>query len=105
MKPSLKEINKQLNKEALWTFVLYGLFFLWWYVTAYGLKDSALRIFGLPAWFFFSCIVGWVLCCIGVAVLVKKVFRPVDFSQFEDETGAPGQSSHKTSNPSHKEEA
>ena len=83
LKKSFKEINRQINREAIWTFVLYGLFFLWWYATAYGLKDSTLRILGLPAWFFLSCVVGWLLCCIGVTILVKKVFRPVDFTEFE----------------------
>ena len=30
MKKSMKEINKQLNKEALLTLGLFLLFFLWW---------------------------------------------------------------------------
>ncbi len=86
MKKSLKEINRQLNKEALLTLGLFLLFFLWWYATAYGLKDAAWTVFGLPAWFFMSCVVGWVLCCVGVALMVKKGFKDVDLDAFaEDE--------------------
>ncbi|MDO4581547.1 MAG: YhdT family protein [Bacillota bacterium] len=82
-KPDIKELNRQLNKEALLTLGLYALFFLWWFGMAYGLADSPARILGLPAWFFMSCIVGWLLCCAGVTVLVKKFFRPLDLTQFE----------------------
>ena len=83
MKKSFREINKQLNKEALLTLGLFCLFFLWWFATAYGLSEATLTIFGLPAWFFFSCIVGWLLCIAGVVLLVKKGFRDVDLTQFE----------------------
>ena len=78
----MKEINKQLNKEALLTAGLFVLYFIWWYATAYGFADSAVRVFGLPLWFFLSCIVGWILCCIGVTVLVKKFFKHVDLDEY-----------------------
>ena len=32
-----------------------------------------------------SCLVGWILCCIGVAVMVKKCFRDVDLDAFAEE--------------------
>ncbi len=85
MKKSLKEINKQLKKEALLTVLLYVLFFIWWYATAYGFADSPIRVLGLPLWFFLSCIVGWPLCCIGTVILVKKGFKHIDLSQFEED--------------------
>ena len=85
MKKSMKEINKQLNKEALLTLGLFLLFFLWWYATAYGLADAEWTVFGLPAWFFMSCVVGWLLCCLGVTFLVKKFFRDVDLDSFAEE--------------------
>ena len=84
MKKSMKEINRQLNKEALLTLGLFLLFFLWWYATAYGLADAEWTVLGLPAWFFMICLVGWILCCIGVAILVKKYFRDVDLDAFSE---------------------
>ena len=85
MKKSFKEVNKQLNKEALLTVGLFALFFVWWYVCAYGLADVEWRVLGLPAWFFMSCVVGWLLCCLGVTVLVKKFFRNIDLDQYQDQ--------------------
>lgn len=81
----LRALNKQLNKEAIYTCILYLLFFIWWYATAYGLADAPQRVWGLPLWFFLSCIVGWGLCCIGVTVLVKKFFRHVDLEAYNIE--------------------
>lgn len=50
----------QANREALLTLGAYGLYFVWWYACAYGLGDGDPEgytyIFGLPAWFFLSCI-------------------------------------------------
>ena len=82
MKKSMKEINRQLNKEALATLGLYVFFFLWWFCTAYGLGNIDLRFWGLPAWFFFSCVVGWLLCCVGVAIIVKKWFKHIDLDEY-----------------------
>ena len=82
MKKSMKEINRHLNKEALLTLALFLLFFLWWYATAYALADAEWTVLALPGWFFMSCLVGWILCCIGVAILVKKYFRDVELDAF-----------------------
>jgi len=80
-----REVNKQLNKEALLTVGLFVLFFIWWYVCAYGLADATWTVFGLPAWFFMSCILGWVFCCVGVFILVKKFFRDVDLDAYSQD--------------------
>jgi len=80
-----KKVNKQLNKEALYTIGMFILFFIWWYVCAYGLADAAWTVFGLPAWFFMSCVVGWVLCCVGVWFMVKKIFKDVDLDEYKPE--------------------
>ena len=49
--------EKQINKEALITVVLYLFYFVWWYYFAYVYKDSEnvaefKYILGLPEWFF-----------------------------------------------------
>ena len=82
---NFKALNKQLKKEAIYTCILYLLFFIWWYATAYGLADAPQRVWGLPIWFFLSCIVGWLLCCVGVTVLVKCFFRDVDLDAYNIE--------------------
>jgi len=78
-------LNKQLKKEAIYTCILYALFFIWWYATAYGFADAPQRVWGLPLWFFLSCIVGWLFCCVGVTLLVKCCFRDVDLDAYNIE--------------------
>lgn len=83
MKMSAKERNQQLNKEALLTFGLYVIFFIWWFAFGYGLSNgdpsTFTYILGLPSWFFFSCVLGWIMISLAVVVLVKKFFVEVDF--------------------------
>ncbi len=70
--------RSQSKREAKFTLLLYLVYFLWSILFAYGLgsgnPNNYTLIFGFPAWFFFSCIVAYPLCCIGVYVLIRKVF-------------------------------
>ena len=79
----MKNRNKQIGKEAKITIGLYLLYFVWWYGFAYGLGDRDLSeykfILGLPEWFFYSCIVGFVMISALVAIVVKIFFKDVDF--------------------------
>lgn len=87
MKMTEKEKNKQLNKEALSTIGLYVVFFIWWYAFGYGLGDGDPNrytyIWGLPLWFFLSCVVGWLVISIAVVVLVKLFFKEIDLDSDE----------------------
>lgn len=69
---------KIANREALIGVALVLFNFVWWYGFAYGLgsKDPAeyTFIFGLPAWFFYSCVVGLIVMIILVTVVVKFFF-------------------------------
>ena len=82
--------NKQINKEALITLAMYIAFFAWWYITAYGLgsgnPEEYTYILGLPSWFFYSCVVGYIGISITVAVVVKKFFKDVPFEDEAEET-------------------
>lgn len=80
---SEKKKNKQINKEACITLGLYVFFFIWWYAFAYGLgsKDPLeySYIMGFPSWFFYSCILGYVVISFLVMFVVKKFFKDIDF--------------------------
>ena len=80
---NFKEKNKQINKEAKISIGIYLLFFVWWFVFAYGLglRDVSeyTYVLGFPAWFFYSCIVGYILISIVIAIVVKKVFKEIEF--------------------------
>lgn len=80
-----KEKNRILRKEALITIGLYIFFFIWWYVFAYGLGSKApseyVYVLGFPSWFFYSCILGYVVICLSLWFVVKKFFVEVDFDE------------------------
>lgn len=86
---NFKEKNRQINKEAKITIGLYLFFFFWWTVFAYGLglKDVSeyTYILGFPSWFFFSCILGYVVISALLAFVVKKYFKDIDFEEDEEE--------------------
>lgn len=77
------------NREALIGVGLAVFNFIWWYGFAYGLgsKDPSeyTYIFGLPAWFFYSCVLGFIVMSILVTVVVKYFFVEVSFDDEEDE--------------------
>lgn len=78
----------QANREALLTIGAYALYFVWWYVCAYGLgggdPDAYTSIFGLPAWFFMSCIAGYPLLSVLLWVMVRRCFRDIPLDEEED---------------------
>ncbi|MCH4890863.1 DUF997 family protein [Acidaminobacter sp. JC074] len=84
---NFKEKNLQINKEAKITVGLYIFFFLWWFILAYGigLKDVSeyKYILGFPSWFFYSCIMGYVMICVLLAFVVKRYFKDIDFEDKE----------------------
>ncbi|WP_372447589.1 YhdT family protein [Neobacillus rhizophilus] len=81
---------KIAHREALIGVVLVVINFVWWYGFAYGLGSKKVEdysyIFGLPAWFFYSCIAGFVVMIILVSITVKFVFKDVPFEEKERNT-------------------
>ncbi|QQK81645.1 YhdT family protein [Salicibibacter cibi] len=72
---------KVANREALIGVGLACFNFIWWYAFAYGLGSQPVAnydfILGMPAWFFYSCLIGSVIMIILVAVMVKLFFKEV----------------------------
>lgn len=83
------ERYKVANREALIGLGLAAFNFIWWYAFAYGLgsKDPSeyTFVFGLPAWFFYSCVVGFIVMVILVSIAVKFWFVEVPLDDEEDE--------------------
>ncbi|MET3683033.1 putative membrane protein YhdT [Alkalibacillus flavidus] len=71
------------NREALIGVALATFNIIWWYGFAYTLgsksPDDYIYIFGFPAWFFFSCIVGLVVMIALVYLVVKFVLKDMPF--------------------------
>ncbi|UCZ54021.1 YhdT family protein [Bacillus shivajii] len=78
---------KIANREALVGVALVLFNFIWWYGFAYGLGSKPVEeytyVFGLPAWFFYSCVVGFLVMVALVIVLVKGFFQEVSFEEDE----------------------
>ena len=79
----------QANKEALLALAAYALYFVWWYVCAYGMgdKDPELYsyVFGMPEWFFYSCIVGYPLLTALLWVMVRFFFKEMPLDDEEEQ--------------------
>lgn len=79
---------KIANREALIGLGLALFNFVWWFGFAYGMGSRPVEeysyVFGLPDWFFWSCVVGFLLIVVLVAVIVKFFFVEVPFDE-EDE--------------------
>jgi uncharacterized membrane protein YhdT len=71
------------NREALMGVVLAILNFIWWYAFAFGLGGRPVKeytyILGFPAWFFYSCIIGFIMFSVLVWVMVTFFFTEVPF--------------------------
>nr|WP_121638970.1 YhdT family protein [Virgibacillus sp. Bac330] len=80
-----KQDEKIANREA-WIGVGLVIFnFIWWFAFAYGLGNKEPNqytyILGFPAWFFYSCILGFMVMAVLVTVIVKKYFVAIPFDE------------------------
>lgn len=88
---------RQADREALMTLGLYVFFFVWWTVFAFGLgsgdSEEYSYVFGLPAWFFYSCVLGYPVMSLILWIVVRRFFADIPLDEKEDrnddgETGA-----------------
>lgn len=82
---------KIAHKEALIGVGLVLFNFLWWFGFAYGLGSAPVEeysyVFGFPAWFFYSSILGAVVMMVLVFIVVKGFFKEVPFDEEETKGG------------------
>jgi uncharacterized membrane protein YhdT len=76
------------KREALIGIGLVIFNFIWWFGFAYGMGSRDVSdyqyVFGLPAWFFYSCVLGFIIMIVLVIVVVKKWLTEVDFNDLSD---------------------
>ena len=81
---------KIAHREALIGVALAIFNFIWWYGFAYGLgsrpPEEYTYILGLPDWFFYSCVIGFILMSALVIVITKFVLKevPLDADPYAD---------------------
>ncbi|MBA4536722.1 YhdT family protein [Bacillus aquiflavi] len=80
---------KIAHREALIGVVLVVINFIWWFGFAYYLGSAPVEkyqyVFGLPAWFFYSCVVGFIVMVFMIILVVKLLFKEVPFEDGEGE--------------------
>ncbi|WP_046174759.1 YhdT family protein [Domibacillus indicus] len=79
----------QIAHREAWIGIGLALFnFIWWFGFAYGLGGRSMEeysyIWGLPDWFFYSCIVGFVIMTFLVWLVVALFFKNVSFEEEGD---------------------
>ena len=85
---------KIAHREAKIGIILALINFIWWFGFAYGLgsrpPEEYTYTFGLPDWFFYSCVVGFILMCILVIIVAKFFLTDVSFDDYQQpETDQP----------------
>ena len=79
----------QCNKEAIIGILLGAFNFLWWYLWGFGLGDRDVEeysyIFGLPDWFFMSCVVGAIVIFIIVLLVIKFALKHMSLEALSEE--------------------
>ena len=94
--PEFKEDPRfeQCNRETKVMLVLLILNIVWWYAFAYGLgmrsPDDYSYVMGLPAWFFYSCVLGYVVFSMLAALAVRIFFRAIPLDDNDHGTGGEG---------------
>lgn len=77
---SYKERFVQMDKEALATVLASAAITLYFWLSIWLFKDSAVTVLSLPLWFMLSCIGGYLLSIIAVFILVRRCMKnfPLD---------------------------
>lgn len=81
----------QCNKETIVMVILLIVNILWWYGFAYGLGSLPVEqytyVMGLPAWFFYSCVLGYVVFSLASFLAVHFFFKDVPLDSPEASKG------------------
>ena len=84
---------RQADREAGIVLGMYGFFFLWWTFFAFGLgggdPEHYSYVFGMPSWFFYSCVLGYPVLTLLLWVVIRLAFShmPLDARVNEEQGG------------------
>ncbi|HHV57107.1 MAG TPA: YhdT family protein [Firmicutes bacterium] len=85
---------RQCGKEALIMLALFVLNVVWWYGFAYGLGSRPVEtygyVLGLPDWFFYSCVLGYLVFSVLAWLAVRVFFRDIPLDDTHTAEGGDG---------------
>lgn len=73
-----EEKHQQILKEVKATMILIAIVAAWHIGFAFALDGVDVLVLGMPLWFFVSTIGAFVISVVGVAILLKTVFKDFD---------------------------
>lgn len=89
---TLRSRYQQANKEAILAILLSLGYFVWWYLSAYGITPEQVTpeslptlYFGLPLWFLLSCIIGPIIFSILCFLMVKLFYKDISLDVTEED--------------------
>lgn len=68
----------EMDKEALYTLILSVVIFVFFWGAIFILQNCQATLWQMPLWFVLSCIGGYLLSVVGVAVLIKYFMKDFD---------------------------
>ena len=77
-KMSDQEKHRQIMREIKATLILFLIVAVWHVGFGFGLNGIDIMVLGMPLWFFVSTIGAFVIAVVGVALLLKFVFKDFD---------------------------
>ena len=75
----LRGIPDSLDRESYYS--VFAAFFLftgqmvWWYLLSAGLSTNVGRVFGFPAWFFYSVILGFIFFTVTIWIVFSYISK------------------------------
>ena len=81
-----KEVFRQMDKEALRTFITAIIITVYFWLTIFLFKDDIdVTVLAMPLWFVLSCIGGYLLSVAAIIVLVSKFMKNFSLKEFDNE--------------------
>lgn len=74
----------QADKEAAYTLVFSVLVTAFFWFSIFLTSDILLAFFGLPLWFWLSCIGGYLFSIVAVLLLIRLCFKNFDLESTDD---------------------
>lgn len=75
---------RQADKEAAYTLAFSALVTAFFWLSIFLTSNSLLAFFGLPLWFWLSCIGGYLFSILIVLLLVRLFFKNFDLENTDD---------------------
>ena len=82
----MKDIFKQINREAKATGIVLLLVIVFWTIAGLGIAHCDIVIYHTPLWIITGCVGTWLFGVAAVLFLVKKVYHDIPFEEEQEDS-------------------